>query len=235
MLMIKQVGKIQRDFRDEKGASSGLVIGLIFAIILLIGAAAFGGWAYVQMNQFKNESDQKSAIAAKNASEATEKKVTDELNAKFQEQYKQPFTRFTSPGVFGTVSFQYPKTWSQFISSNQSQYQVYFNPVSVPPINGQSTPFALRVLISPQNYSQILQNYRGQISNGTLSSETLNTGVDSSAKGVLITGQFSNSINGSMAAFPIMNGNYTLQIFSDSSDFVPDMMNTVLPSLKFNL
>jgi hypothetical protein len=233
--MLETGGKFSRKFAGDDGSSMPLVIGLIFAIVLALGLGGFGYWAYSQMNQYKNTADQKAAAAAQAATDATTKSVTDKLNAQFTEKYKQPFTQFTSPGMFGTVSFQYPRTWSQFVSSNQHQFSAYFYPTAVPPINDQNTAFALRVTIVPQNYSQVLQSFQGNVRNGKLSSNTLNTGVGGGAKGVILRGQFSTTINGSMAAFPVLNGNYTLQIYSDSHDFEPDFMNTVLPSLKYDL
>ena len=226
--------KFSRNDR-ENGSSLPLVIGLVLALLL---AAGLGYWGYTNMNQatqYKQNADAQAAAAAAAATKSTTKSVTDKLNAQFQQQYKQPFTRFTSPSVFGTVSFQYPKTWSQFVYSNQNQFQAYFYPIAVPPTQNQSQPFALRVNILPQPYSQILQQYQGQVQNGALTTHTLNTGINGAAKGVILQGQFSQNINGYGAIFPVLNGNYTLEMFTDKSDFYADFNNTILPSLSYQL
>lgn len=215
----------------DRGVINVFLFTTIFFVLVAIGV---GYWGYTQMQQATAAQQSRSdyakqvsdkAVAAQQSRDATDK----------AESLKRPFSTFATPGVFGSVTFQYPRTWSQFVQSNSNgNFAAYFYPLSVPPIS-TNTAYALRVVVTSQSYTQILQQNQGQVQEGKLTAATLNTGIGSTAKGTLLQGQFSQTINGFEAIFPILNGNYTLEIFTDDQSFADDFTNTVLPSLKYDL
>jgi hypothetical protein len=121
--------------------STSAILAILFGI-LFVAAAAFGGWAFVNMQDYKNNSDQKSAAAV----EVAKKAQALELQKKFDEDYKNPNKTYQGPVAFGTVSFNYPKTWSAYVDEGGSATPInsYYYPDKVPSIQS-STAYALRV------------------------------------------------------------------------------------------
>ena len=218
-----------RIIRDERGAVNPFMIGMILFAVLAVGVGAAFFWAFSQMNDYKNNSDQKVAAAVKVAK--AEQQTADQKA--FAEDYKKPFEVYQSSADFGSVSFNYPKTWSQYIAKNSDSLAIYFYPKAVPAVDAK-TPFALRVTETSSAYDNVLKSYNSKIKDGTLSATTLTIGkTDNFAgyEGMRIDGQFDKTINGSTVIFKIRDK--TLQIFVDSQDFMADFNNTILPSLKF--
>jgi len=183
----------------------------------------------MQMQDYRNNVNEKIDVAVEEA-KAEQK---EELQAQFNEDYKRPFLTFQSSPDFGSISFEYPRTWAQYIAKSDGALELYFYPVAVPTVNRQ-TPFALRVVVADKAYDQVLKSYESKIKNGDLSASTLTIGKTDSFsgfEGMRIDGQFDKTINGSTVIFKIRDK--TLQIFVDSQDFMKDFNETVLPSLKF--
>jgi len=222
-------GFLAKTTSDQRGAVNPFMIGTIVFAILAIGAAGAFVWAFMQMQDYRNNVDKKVAAAVEVA-KADQKK---ELQAQFDEDYKRPNLTFQSASVFGSVTFDYPRTWAQYIAKNTDSLEVYFNPVAVPTVNS-TTPFALRVTVTTRAYDQVLKSYDSKVKDGTLRATTLTIGkTDTFAgfEGMRIDGQFAPTINGSTVIFKIRDK--TLQIFVDSKDFMKDFDGTVLPSLHF--
>ena len=213
----------------ERGAVSPFLIGMILFALLAVGAGAAFVWAYSQMGDYKNNSDQKVATAVADAK--TEQQQEDQKQ--FAEDSKKPFLTFRSSSDLGNISFDYPRTWSQYLGQNNDQLAAYFYPVAVPAVDDK-TAFALRVTEVNQSYADVVKSYEGKIKDKKLSATTLTIGkTDTFAgyEGTRIDGQFSDTITGSVAIFKIRDK--TLRLFVDSADFMNDFNNTILPSLKF--
>jgi len=214
---------------DQRGAANPFLIGMIAFAVLAIGAAGAFFWAFMQMQDYRDNVNEKIDAAVKVA-EADQKK---ELQVQFNEDYKYPFLTFRSRSEFGSVTFEYPRTWAQYIAKDTDSLEVYFYPVAVPTVN-RATPFALRVVVADKAYDQVLKSYESKIKNGDLSASPLTIGKTdnfSGFEGMRIDGQFDKTINGSAVIFKIRDK--TLQVFVDSQDFMKDFNETVLPSLTF--
>ena len=57
---------------DQRGALNGLLIPLILVVVLFLGAAGFGFWAFSSREDYKNNSDAKVAVAVTAAEKRTE-------------------------------------------------------------------------------------------------------------------------------------------------------------------
>ncbi|MFZ2560358.1 MAG: hypothetical protein WAW91_01880 [Candidatus Nanoperiomorbaceae bacterium] len=226
---------LSRHWRDDRGAAGVFIFGMIFFMLVAVGV---GIWGYTQMQKATTAANSRLSYAKQVSDQAVTKAVAAQQDKDAADKVaalKQPFSTFAAPAVFGSVNFQYPKTWSQFVQSNSGgNFAAYFYPLAVPPVN-TDTAYALRVVITSQPYTQVLQQNQGLVQQGKLTATTLNTGIGSAAKGMLLQGQFSDKINGLGAFFPVLNGNYTLEIFADDQNFFDDYNNTILPSLKYDL
>lgn len=221
--------------RDD-GAVSGALIVAILAILISLGLGAGFYWSYIEMAHYKNDANSLAQGAAKDAADKQKKSDKDAFGKDYAD-FPNAFATFQAPAQFGNVTFQYPRTWSQYVAENDNKYVAYMNPTPVPPIGDATTPFAIRVVIDSTPYNQVIKQYQGRIQSTPplLSATTLNTGVGGVASGTRIDGQFTDSITGAAAFFDILGGNYTLEIFSDSQDFVPYFDQTILPTLKYQI
>ncbi|MDR1969812.1 MAG: hypothetical protein LBQ11_00480 [Candidatus Nomurabacteria bacterium] len=222
-------------YHNERGETNMFLITTIIFAVLTVGLGIGFGWAYMQMLSYKDDSDQKVAAAVEIAK--NEQKQTDK--EQFDEDYKKPNNVFTGPANYGSVSFEYPKTWSVYVEndgSNSNEYSVYFNPNSVPTVRN-TTPYALRIVIVDQKIDQVLMQYDGKIKQGELKSSTIkladaiNDPNSSYGKGTRINGQFDQTINGSAVFFDIRGR--TLKVFTDSDKFKKDFDETILKTLKY--
>ncbi|MCL2280498.1 hypothetical protein FWC31_01270 [Candidatus Saccharibacteria bacterium] len=219
---------------NERGTINPILVGMIIFALLTVGLGIGFGWAYLQMIDYKDQSDQKVAAAVEAAK--VEQKEVDKKQ--FEEDYKRPNSVFTGPVDYGSVSFEYPKTWSVYIDKDgttSSEYAAYFYPNTVPTVKN-TTPYALRVVISNQKIDQVLKNYESKVKKGELTSSTTklidaNDDPNSSyGKGTRIDGQFDKTINGSAVFFDIRGR--TLKVFTDSENFQNDF-NAILKTLKY--
>src|SRR5665213_2786959 len=92
------------------GNSKTPILVIIILIFLLVGAIGFGAWAFSGQQTYKNDANQKIAVAVAAAKTAED----NSLNQSFATQLKQPYNSFTSPSSDGTISFSYPKTYSAY-------------------------------------------------------------------------------------------------------------------------
>lgn len=210
----------------ERGAVNPLLVSTIIFAVLASALAGFSFWAFMKYQDYKNNSDTKSAAAVK---VATDKQAAD-LEKEFIEREKQPYEKFSGPDVLGHVTFDYPKTWSVYIDRDGSSggFAAYFNPVTVPAVSS-TTPYALRVSIEERDYESVLKSYDASVKKGTLKSAPITV---NNFNGVRLDGEFTKQRTGSQVIFKIRDK--TLVIASDANAFKNDFDNVVVKSLDFN-
>ncbi len=215
--------------------SRGLLFTAIILGLLLLASASFAYWAYNGRQDYKNNSDKKSAIAV----EAAKKVQAAELQVQFDEQSKSPFKVFHGSPVYGTISFNYPKTWSAYVDeTNPSEpINAYFYPLQVPGIQSK-TAFALRIELLNTDYTQILQQFTSLITQKTITARAYVppklTKVNNITAGTYFSGQINQqdqTQRGYMVVIKVRDK--TLEISTQSSDFLSDFNNTILASLTF--
>ncbi len=212
----------------DNGSVNGWMIAAISLIVVSVGLAAFGIWSFMNYNQQKTNVDTKinSAVAT------AEKNQADADEAKFAEREKDPNRQFVGPDDYGRVTFDYPKTWSVYVASdvtNGGTYQAYLNPVTVPPVNGNSSQqFALRVEIEQEDYNEVVSSYDSLVESGDLKSSNISANGNN---GVRLDGSFSQDIRGSAVIFKIRDK--TLIVSTDADTFESDF-NNIVATIKYN-
>jgi len=226
--------KILRSNR-ESGESGVIFILMIVFIVLTVAAGSAFIWAFMQMNNYKNNSDKMVAEAVSTAK--AEQKET--LNKQFDESYKKPYSVFTGPDTYGKVTFNYPKTWSVYVDgsgSAEDSYKAYLNPGFVTAPTGTST-YALRVVIYNYKLADFLGFYSDKVTIGALKASTVrlsdatDDATDTYGKGTRLDGQFDKTINGSGVFFSVRDR--TLAIFVDNNNFMKDFNDTILKTLTY--
>lgn len=205
----------------------GILITLIVVSVLLAGALGFGIWAFVNYLDQSRDVDGRVSLAVA----AAVKKQADDDAAKFAEQEKLPNRTFSGPEDYGSVSFDYPKTWSVYVAKDTSSgdtYEAYLHPTSVPPVSARER-FALRVLIESRDYDRVIESYQSQVSRGNLQTSAVRMNDQT---GTRLDGVFANDIRGSAVIFKIRDKTLTLR--TDAETFKGDF-DALITTLSFRL
>lgn len=214
------------NYSRENGFTNVWLIVSIGLIVLSLCLGGFSAWAYINYSNQKTDVDSKISTAV-----AAAKKVqADSDEAKFTEREKEPNREFVGPDDYGRVTFNYPKTWSVYVSNDVSDggtYQAYLNPISVPSIS-VTKQFALRVEIKQQDYDKAISNFGAQVKSGDLKSSSVTV---NGVTGVRFTGKFSSDIRGAVVIFKIRDK--TLTISTDANTFLTDF-DALVQTIKFN-
>lgn len=176
--------------------NTGLIETLVLIGVCLIAAAAivFAVIFFVQYNELKTNFDEKKNIAVADAIKQTQ----DDDAAAFKEQEKTPFYSFTGPSDYGSISFEYPKTWSVYVDSDgtkNSDFKAYFRPSQVDPVNDRNSRYALRFQIVNRQISSIQTTYENKVKNGKMTSRVFNAD-NNSLTGTWYEGEIETNLEG---------------------------------------
>jgi uncharacterized protein (UPF0333 family) len=221
----------------KKTSQSGAVVLDVLLALAFLASLAFGIWAYSSRQDYKSNSDKKAetAVAKAKADQAAQ------LQKKFDEEAESPYKIFKGSSTYGTISFQYPKTWSAYVDESNSSEPInaYFYPDQVPGVQS-STAFALRVELLSTPYPQVVQQYSQQMSTSGLKAtayippklqKTANVQPGTRFDGAIGQNSQGAAVNGSLIALTVRDK--TLVISTQSTNFLSDFNNVILPSLTF--
>ena len=208
----------------ESGAVNPLLVSNLLTGLMVLVLTGITIWLFMGYNDYKTNSDQKVAAAVATAKEDQQK--ADE--AEFIEKEKLPTQTYTGPADLGSVSFQYPKTWSVYVAKQSTGLEVYLHPDSVPPVSN-TQPFATRVLVEDRPYDTVLKTYDTLVKKGDLKSNPVTI---EGFSGIRLDGKFTKEREGSAVVFKVRDK--TLTVATDASAYRGDYDNTILKSLKFN-
>jgi hypothetical protein len=216
---------------NQDGAVNGVVISLVLAVILLIGALGFGGWAFSSRQDYKNNVDAKInvAVGAAKQQEGTTKDL------QFAEASKKPLRAYNGPEAYGSVVVNYPKTWSAYVDDTGTggvSVDGYFAPGTVPSATGQNSVFALRVQVLSQTYAQVVQSFSGQQQAGKLAVSAYALPLLPKIVGVKAVGQLANQTTVTMVVLPLRSN--TLEIWTEGTQYLADFNNNILPNFNFS-
>ena len=215
----------------NKLKQQGGVIATVLLSLLLVMTLIFGLWAFVGRQSYKSDADAK--IAAAVAANTKQTQQTDSAN--FAKQSEQPLKDFQGPATYGSLHVKYPKTWSAYISLNDGNgnpINAYFQPDYVPDINGGNSLYALRVVITPNPYSQEMQQFGGTSGNGTSTVSAYSLPSVPSIVGSRVDGVIINSKQGSMILLPLRDK--TIEIWTESGQYLNDFNSNILPNVTFS-
>lgn len=205
---------------------------IVILILALAAALAFGYWSFTSRQDYKNSSDKKIAAAVAGALAAQK----SSLQKQFDDQSKQPFKTYSGSSTYGSISFNYPKTWSAYVDETSTNEPIngYFHPNQLPGLQSGAA-FALRVELVDTTYDQVMGQYASQIKSGSVTSSAYIPPKVAGVANVLPGSRLSGAINqnqvGSMVVMKVRDK--TLQIYTESNDYLNDFNNIILPSLSF--
>lgn len=210
----------------ESGSANPLLIACILLALFSAALGGFGIWSFMNYQDQKNNTDAKIEAAVGSAKTAQAK----ELEIDFVKREKEPHVSLTGPDDLGSVTFNYPKTWSVYVPKNGSsgEYEAYLNPGSVPLVS-TTQPYAARVLIDNRAYDDTLKSYESLVKKGSLKSSPVTI---NGFTGVRLDGTFTKDREGSSVIFKVRDK--TLVISTDATTFKNDFDIVILPSLDFN-
>jgi hypothetical protein len=216
---------------NERGAINILLVPLILAVLFFVAALGFGFWAYGSQQDYKNNSDQKVAVAVQEAITATQE--TDA--AKYAEEAKKPYDQYIGPAAFGNITLNYPKTWSAYVQEDESgnkPINAFLHPKVVPDTGEKDNAFALRIELVQDSYDQVTESFKGALSASKVSLEPYKLAKVPSVVGSRIEGQITSTKQGTMVILPLRN--MTLKIWTeDNANFKGDLDTHILPNLSF--
>jgi hypothetical protein len=218
---------------SQQGYIDTLLIPLIVVGVLLITAIGFGGWAYSSRSDYKNNAEKKIADAVAATTQATQKADA----AQYAEEAKSPLKTHVGPESFGSVSVQYPKTWSVYVIENTSNsggtpMNNYYSPDVVSNVATQSNAYALRVQILQVSYNSAMAQFSGLVAAKKVTVSPYNLPKVPNVIGSRIDGQIAANKQGSMIILPLRN--MALQISTEAPVYLDDFNKTILPNLTFS-
>lgn len=198
--------------------SHGHIIETIILVLVSLLAIAFIAlfvWKYLEWDALRTDVDgQIDAAVATAVAENTTK-----LEADFVEREKYPYKTFTGPADYGSLSFEYPKTWAVYVARDAStggDYEAYLNPGEVQPVS-TTTINALRVTIKDQSFDNVVRMYESFVKQGTI---TLNTRTVGTAVANVYTGKLLNNLQGILTVFKLRDK--TVMIQTDAELFAAE-------------
>lgn len=218
----------------ERGEMDVLLIPVILLAVLLIGAGSFAFWAYSGRQNYKDNTDSIVATAVA----ANTKQVQSQDAAQYAQAAKNPLTIYTGPDAYGSVKISYPKNWSAYIDTTNSStpLDAYFHDGYVPSTDSGQT-YNLRVQVNAQSYNTVLSQYAGQIQAGTVTAAPYSLPKVPNVVGTILTGQVlldspgGNGV-GTIILLPLRST--TLEIWTESNDYLSDFNTYILPNLTFS-
>ena len=216
--------------KPSGGRPWGAIIAIVLLSLFCIALASFGVWAYTGRQDYKNNVDGKIAQAVKLAvqQEGTLK------DKQFVELQKLPLKSYQGPPEYGSINVQYPKTWSAFITKSDGSstpIDGYLHPDVVPGLQS-GTAFALRIQVLSQPYDQVMQSFGQQAVTGKLAVAGYRAPKVPGVLGSRIDGAINTGQQDSMVVFPLRDK--TLEISTQSSEFLNDFNNNILANLTFS-
>lgn len=210
--------------------SHSLLVPFVMVLVLLVVAAGFGIWAFMERQDYKDNSDQKAAVAAQEAKVATKA----EEAAKYAEEAKNPLKTYVGPSDFGSVTLQYPKTWSAYVvqNGNDQPLDAYFHPDVVPDIEQEASVFALRIEIVEDAYDQVLAEFTSGAEEGQITVSPYKLPKVDGVVGSRVDGQIGAEKRGNMVLFPLRN--VTLKVWTETDQYTKDFSDIVLANLTFS-
>jgi hypothetical protein len=185
---------------------------------------------YGQYQDYKNNVDQKVAVAVTKAKQQT----SDEKDKAFAEKLKSPYTIYNGPEEFGSLRIQYPRTWSAYVDAPSGQtnrpINGYFAPNQVPSINDKNNSFALRVYVVQQAYDTLLRPYQQKQQKGSVSIQPYQSPNIPNIVGVRIDGEVQQDKQGAMIILPFRDK--TLEMWTESKDYKNDFDTIILPNFS---
>jgi len=218
--------------RDQRGAISLLSLFSTLITLLFIVAVCISVVLYNGEHKYKNNSDilvARAVTAAKQQQQSTDQ-------SQFAKESLQPLQPFVGPEAYGTVTLYYPKTYNAYIIVNNSTSNPvngYFEPGYVPDISNSANIFALREVILPSAYDQVISAYSGAVQSGKVIITPYSLPKVPSVVGVKITGNIeSNVTNGILVIFPLRNT--TLEVWTEAAQYESNFNTLILPNLSFS-
>ena len=215
----------------ERGFVNKLLLPLIAVSILLAGAIGFGVWAYIEREDYKHNSDQKVEAAVQEAVEETRAEEAE----RYAEEAKEPLQPYTGPSQYGSVRVEYPKTWSAYTINTErgsTPVEWYLHPGVVPDTNDRDNTFALRVEVVSQSYDRVMSRFDRLVQSERVSVEPYSLPEVPDVVGSRVNGEVVSDRQGSMIVLPLRDR--TLQVWTESADYLPDFENHILPNLSFS-
>ena len=209
-----------------------LIIATIAASLVAVAFAGLFVWMMTERNEAQSDIDTKISLAVTAAKE--EQREADLLE--FDEIEKTPYKVFYGPTDYGSLSFEYPKSWSVYVAEsavNGGNFSAYLNPDQVEAVSN-NTVNALRVKILNTSFEAVTQNYQQLIAGGKtdLTMISANIGKNDSIVANLYTGTLPDStLIGYMVVFKIRDKTAILQ--TDSVLFESDF-EKLLQTVTFN-
>lgn len=192
----------------EKAKKRNLIETIILIVACLIAVTFIGLfiWKYLEWDSIKTDVDgQVDAAVAMAVSENTTK-----LENEFLEREKYPYKTFSGPADYGSVSFEFPKTWNTYIALdavNGGNFEAYLNPGEVQPVS-QQTINALRVQILNQTFENTARNYDGLVKNNQL---TVTTRTIGNTVANVYVGTLPSGLRGIVTIFKVRDKTVLLQ------------------------
>lgn len=214
--------------KGEKGSAKVWMITTICLIVIVVGLLVLNVWFYINYAEQKNNVDSK--IEAASATAKKEQSDADEVT--FAEREKTPNREFVGPADYGSLSFNYPKTWSAYVDKaalNGGTYATYFNPIIVPTVAADQR-FAIRLTIEQSDYDKIINSYASLIKKGDLKSSSATIGGAGGSSGTKLEGNFTKDIRGIAVIFKIRDKVVTIR--TDAYTFQTDF-DAIVNSIKF--
>lgn len=214
--------------QPEKKDHSGLVktIALVFTSLLTMVFLGLFVFMYINWNEAKTDVDGKVNLAVAEA----ENKLRTTLEDEFAEKEKYPYTTFAGPTDFGSLTFEFPKTWSVYVpedASHAGDFHAYLNPGQVNVVEDQ-TVMALRVSIVNTLTDEIKEDFNDKVEDGEM---TVSTTVVNGTNVDVYTGLLDSDLRGIVCVFKIRDKTALIQ--TDAMLFSDDFYR-VLGTIRFN-
>lgn len=208
----------------------GLIIALIVFVLGFLGSSGFAFWAYAEMQDYKNNVDEKVAAAVSDAVKQTESTKEKE----FLERSKSPYKKYESPATFGAVEVTYPKTWAATVDEQgggSALVSGYFHPDFVPgPKSG--TAFALRLEVMKSPYDKVLGTYDSDAKKGSVKVKPFKAKRVPAVLGARVDGEIEKGMQGSAVLIPLRDKTIRISTLAYKS-YGSDFEKVVLENLIF--
>lgn len=216
------------DFKDRMALSKVIKVLFVVVFFCILG---FSVWAFTGMQDYKQNVDKKVAEVSK----LVETRVATAKDTEFAEKLKIPFNHYTGPNAFGSMSIQYPANWSAYVIDDKNggneAVTGYFHPNVVHGVSSNN-PFALRFHVLNKSYGDSIKGLASSVKSGKIKVIPFRAAkvpgvLGSRVDGEIIVGKKINKI-----ILPIRDK--TLEIWTESDQYMNDFNNIILPSLSFS-